>query len=250
MTRFLKILFEDEYLLAVNKDPCMHSVMQHHSVENSMAFALSNYLKDAAFISPKKEDSGLVQRLDFETSGVIIAAKSRRVWDLLHEASASNSMQKTYLSLVEGHFPNSLKLENFIGTSGRRSKKVRVFTKQARTKFRPLPAETSFKLLKFFKDSNLSLIEAHIYVGRRHQLRAHAAFVGHPLIGDALYGSSRSIEELGANLKYLGSSPDFFLHARRLKLQHPKTQKTLLIEAPLPEWINNIKGLSIFSQLS
>jgi len=246
----LKILFEDEHLLAINKDHSTHSVMQPNSIENSVAFALSNYLKDAALISPKKEDSGLVQRLDYETSGVIIAAKSREVWELLHRAPASNSIQKTYLSLVEGHFPNSLKLENLIGASGRHSKKVRVFTKQARSKFRCLPAETSFQLLKFFKHSDLSLIEANIHAGRRHQLRAHAAFAGHPLIGDTLYGSTRSMAELDCSLNCIDSRPNFFLHARRLKLQHPKTLKTLLIEAPLPEWINNIKCLSIFSHPS
>lgn len=243
----LDILYEDDFILALNKASCTHSVMQEHSIENSIAYALTFCLSGAAAISLKKEDSGLLQRLDFETSGVLLAAKNQLAWKAFHELNTAAESKKKYLTLVEGDFEESLSIRNYLGNPNRRAKKVRVYTDEPPKKARALLTETFFKKLKFDKNLNISLIEAALSLGRRHQVRAHAAFAGHPLFGDDLYGSSRRLGELLENPESLSRFPKFFLHASSISFIHPINKDRIIISAPLPNWACKINILADLS---
>ena len=242
LTSSLDIIYEDDFIIALNKPPCTHSVIQKGS-EESLALDLSRYLPGAASISLKEEDSGLVQRLDFMTSGVILGAKTREAWLRLKGMSDKSLIKKTYLTLVEGRFPSELTVESLLGSANRSSKKVRVYPPSSRNK-RTFPASTRYQLLKYFPDEDSSAVNVTLYLGRRHQVRVHAASSGHPISGDTLYGSRRSLEgESG--------SPAFLLHARCLSLQHPFTSAQIELKAPVPEWVKkNSFNSGMFSFLT
>lgn len=225
----LEILFEDDFLFAVNKPPCVHSVMQEGSRENSVAFALIQRYPAEAAVSLKEDDAGLVHRLDFETSGVLVAAKTREIWLALRELFSGELINKTYVALVEGEFPRSAEISSRLGSRHRHGKKVRVYSESSAAP-RTQPAHTSFERLDFLPAHRCSVVRALLASGRRHQIRAHAAHIGHPLAGDRLYGSTLDLSEVVEHPRE--SLPAFLLHASSIIFPHPVTGESLQITAP------------------
>ncbi len=213
----LEILFEDDFIIAINKPPCTHSVMQGSSRENSIAYSLFKRNPGACAVSFKEDDAGLVHRLDFETSGVLIAAKTRDVWIALREQFSGDKIKKTYLALVEGEFPETAVVSSRIGSRHRRGKKVRVYPESSDAP-RTQPAQTSFEQVKFIPDHSCSVVRAFLTSGRRHQIRAHASETGHPLFGDSLYGSTRSVSDTVYSTRDV---PSFLLHASSIVFPYP-----------------------------
>ncbi|MCB0340254.1 MAG: RluA family pseudouridine synthase [Bdellovibrionales bacterium] len=227
----LEILYEDEFLFAINKPAEIHSVMLEQSDSPSIAQILIESDPLWGEVSSKIEDAGLVNRLDFETSGILLAAKSKQIWIDLRATILSESVYKSYVALVEGHLCGQHEIDNFIGTSARRAKKVKVFLKEPRKKDRALPAKSEFVSLRYVEHFDATFVRAIIYCARRHQVRAHAQFLNHPLLGDELYGSTRNLTEtIGAK------SPGFFLHGERMKFVHPVSNEIVDISAPIPDW--------------
>jgi 23S rRNA pseudouridine1911/1915/1917 synthase len=156
---------------------------------------------------------------------VILGAKNRATWDTLYSALSQGTIKKSYVALIEGELKTEARVANFIGSPHRGAKKMKVYSMPPSPPVRALPAETTFRPLQYLDGFKLTLVEAIASPARRHQIRAHAAYIGHPLIGDALYGSKRS---LGA----LCSQPrDLFLHAWRLAFKHPTTGEDIRIES-------------------
>ncbi len=215
----------------------MHSVNlpQKNSSLSVAGFILSNDPK-AINISKKNEDAGLVNRLDFETSGIILAAKNSKTWNKLHGMFSEAKIEKFYYALLEGKIDNVNQIENYIGTTGRNSKKVKVFSKKPASKYRPLKAISRFKLIKYSKTKNISLCSIQIVTGRRHQIRAHAAYLKHALIGDKLYGSNQIIAD------YLGAEfpSSFYLQAYLYRFIHPDTKEEIIISSKLPAKIEKM----------
>ena len=206
--------------MAIKKPSCVHSVNSAKKTENhSIAEILIKNNPKAKLVSIKPEDGGLVNRLDYETSGIILAAKDRKTWGLMREKFKKSEIKKTYLAVMEGKVPESIKVENYIGSGGRNSKKVKVFSYKPPLKYRASAAATFFKRLKYNKENNTSLVEARIITGVRHQIRAHAKFIKHPLAGDKLYGS------------VFDSTDVFFLHSSGLEFLHPCTGEKLIIKS-------------------
>lgn len=235
----LEILYEDSSLLALNKPPCCHSAaLPAGKGGESIASVLLAAWPSLAAASEKPEDCGLIHRLDFETSGVLLAARTREAWKALRASSKAGRIAKRYTFLAEGLWKQEGKVEAFISSRYARSKKVQVSSSQPRSSARALPARTNFKATHQWPLLNISLVEAGLFEGRRHQVRALAAFLGSPLVGDALYGASTSLRPLMIPLKdgdnYL--VPDFLLHAQGIDFPHPLSGRSLRISAPLPEW--------------
>ncbi|MCO6431112.1 MAG: RluA family pseudouridine synthase [Deltaproteobacteria bacterium] len=239
--KMLHILTEDENFLAINKPSGVHSALLGKYEESSIAQQLLD--RDPSFhaASVSSRDAGLINRLDFETSGILIAAKTRRYWDALTALIKGGGISKSYLTLVQGKLePISSRV--YIGSPYRRGKKVRV-SPTPKTRF--LEAFSAFEPLGYSAEDSATYVEAQVRTGRRHQIRAHLSFLGHPLIGDRLYRSERLLHEISLLENRHGYSlPQFFLHAFRASFQDPANAgRKIEIEAPIPEPIAALEQL-------
>jgi len=235
----LKIAFEDEWFIALEKPANYHSADLPSKKGLSIASLLTEKYPSISKVAPKEVDAGLLQRLDFETSGLLIAAKSKKAWEALHLSIKENKLEKTYLALIEGKAKTNQIVSAGIGSPNRRGKKVRAFDSSKKLPPRTLPAESIFTSLHYFPKEKVSLVEVKAITGRRHQIRAHAAYAGMPLIGDSLYGSKRTLQEV-LNSETL---PSFFLHAWKLNFVHPVIGEKISIFASLPIYAKQLEDL-------
>ncbi len=217
-------------MFVVEKPALLHSVEIKNSKQTSLAQMLLDIYPNLSEVSQKPEDAGLIHRLDYESSGLLLGAKSKDIWLKLRAELKAERIKKEYLILVEGLFRKKLEINNFIGSRHRGSKKVTVTkTKVARS----LPAQTNFETLKLLREPKASLVKASAANARRHQVRAHAGYLGFPLLGDALYGSVRRLAELEFFRSKAEITP-FVLHATSLAFRHPITCGFLDFNSPLP----------------
>lgn len=223
----LKILYQSNSVFVIEKPRRCHSTALQNSPEHhSMAAALLAQFPELAEVSPKgREDGGLVQRLDFETSGALLVARGPQIWQQLHQELKTGTIEKEYLVVVHGQVDAPIKSRGWIGSRGRSSKTVRFFFDKPPSKFRSLPAELSGLPLAVDAAHNRSLLLVAIEGGRRHQIRAQLAALGTPLVGDPLYGGSNA-----------DISENFCLHAFRTTFTDPDTKNRITITAPIPAY--------------
>lgn len=162
---------------------------------------------------------GLVHRLDKDTSGVIVVARTSEAFDQLSAELRRREVERVYVALVEGRMsaPTGT-VDAPIGRDPSRPTRRAVVPggKHART---------HYEVVRYYEESEVSLLEARLETGRTHQIRVHLAAIDHPVAGDATYGATR--RDLAV--------PRTFLHASRVAFTHPTTGKRLEVEAPLPE---------------
>ncbi|HJZ62277.1 MAG TPA: RluA family pseudouridine synthase, partial [Miltoncostaeaceae bacterium] len=159
---------------------------------------------------------GIVHRLDRDTSGLLVVARSERVHRRLQRMLRERRIDRRYLALVHGRFPPALTVDRPVGRD--RRSRLRMSTRTAS----PRDAVTHLRLVEALPRH--SLVEARLETGRTHQVRVHLEAVGHPVVGDPLYG--RPEERLALDRQ--------FLHARRLAFEHPVTGEAVEVESPLP----------------
>ncbi len=218
----IPILYEDDDLCVLDKPAGIHSVMLEGGGASIAELLLAQNPKLAS-VSNNPNDAGLVQRLDYDTSGCLLVAKNKDSWEKLFFMLKSGEIKKTYLALVEGIFDEPKTVETFMASRSRHAKKVQVLRKE---KPRSLKAYSEFFPKEIDQKQRISLVEGHAPTARRHQIRAHLAYLGHPLVGDSLYGSERTLPR---HLKRR-----FLLHAESLLFTHPHQGQELLISSPLP----------------
>ncbi len=217
----LDILYEDDALLAINKpvDMVVHPAAGNWS--GTFVHALlyhCNHLPKGETLRP-----GIVHRLDKQTTGVLLAAKTERAQSKLVESFAARRIEKTYLAVCVGN-PKERVIEGNIGRHPVHRKKMAVIKEGGK------PARTLCKILRF--SSPLSLVELGAETGRTHQLRVHLQSIGTPILGDPVYGTPSLNKKYGVERQ--------LLHAHRLVFDHPITGAHLVIEAPLPEDMTSI----------
>ncbi len=210
----LAVLFADDTLVAVGKPAGVPSHPLRPGELGTAANALCARFPGCATASPDAREGGLVQRLDTGTSGVLIAARTADAWAPLHAALTAEDCEKTYLAEVTGTPPGGGVEEAPIGRVGRRGTRVRVGGGR-----RPLEARTVWQLVE--QREATALVRAHLHAGRTHQVRAHLAAAGYPIVGDEQYGSGGEA---------------LHLHAAAVRFRHPVSGQTILIEAPPPDW--------------
>lgn len=224
--------------------------MAQGSSNPSVAAALLDTSPELASVSPTSGDAGLVQRLDFETSGLLLLARSRAVWEKLRALSEGEKILKGYIALVEGRPEAEKVAHSWLGNPNRGAPRVRVYPSEPSPKARALPATTDFIGVQYHQEKDVGIVRAEFTVGRRHQVRAHAGSLSMPLLGDVKYGATRSIFEVFPNA---GATPPFLLHGAALKLPHPETGELLSFEAPMPEpfrlIVEDIPGWHLFKHL-
>jgi 23S rRNA pseudouridine1911/1915/1917 synthase len=208
----LCILYEDADVVVVDKPAGM---VVHAGAGHSHGTLVNALLHRFGALSTLHGDlrPGIVHRLDRETSGVLVVARTDCAHQSLAAQFAARQVEKIYLALVHGQTPLHGRLTSPIARDPVR--RVRMTTKLASGR----AALTEFKRLEAF--DRFSYLEVQLGTGRTHQIRVHLASIRHPIVGDRLYGAPAS--PLGR----------FFLHAHRLQFQSPSTGQTIRIESPL-----------------
>ena len=221
----LKILYEDEYIIVINKPANIAS-------QNSVGWygpSIVGILTASGYKLYKNEDDpqqdGIVHRLDVGTSGVIVLAKDEFAYKNLKDQFKYRTVTKTYHALLEGDIGEvSGAIYDPIGQINDEDYAFDVMPEGK-------PSTTNYKKLWVFPEFNmfpaLSLVEINLETGRTHQIRLHFSNINHPLVGDLRYGSDRGIAGR-LNLKHQ------WLHAKQLEFNHPLTGKRLIFNSEYP----------------
>ena len=222
----LDILFEDKSLLVLNKPVglVVHPAAGHE--EHTLVNALLHHCRGSLSGIGGVARPGIVHRLDKETSGCLVVAKNDATHLALSRQFASRQVGKIYNAIVCGEIAReSGEIRAAIARHPSHRKRM-----AARDDDSGRAAHTSYRVLERLNAA--TLVEAQIHTGRTHQVRVHFQFLGHPLVGDETYGSRQN-----ARLKELTNyaAPRVMLHARELSFIHPRTEKPMTFEAPLPK---------------
>ncbi|HES1193005.1 TPA: RluA family pseudouridine synthase [Streptococcus pyogenes] len=214
----LDIIYEDDALAIINKPQGM---VVHPS--GTMVNALMYHIKDLSSINGVVRP-GIVHRIDKDTSGLLMVAKTDAAHQALAEELKAKKSLRKYLAIVHGNLPNDRgMIEAPIGRSEKDRKKQAVTAKGKE-------AVTRFTVLERFGD--YSLVELQLETGRTHQIRVHMAYIGHPVAGDPLYGPRKTLSGHGQ-----------FLHAKTLGLTHPMTGKEMIFTVEAPEIFQKVLKL-------
>ena len=236
----LDILYEDEDLLFVNKPAGIVSHPSKSHFRDSLASGIRHYFD----LTDPRSHVHLTGRLDKDTSGIICAAKNGAAKERMTALRRSGALRKEYLALVCGTFPSralhgtiDIPMEIYRDHADRDHLKVRPGTEGAPDTFRAVThyevlSSESIPLSDTESSFDVSLLRLWLDTGRMHQIRFHMSAAGHPLVGDALYGTKTP----GADYSGIPALSYAALHAWKESFPHPFTGRYMQIEAPLPEW--------------
>lgn len=213
-----EVVYEDDDIVVVNKPA---GLVVHPGAGNPDGTLVNGLVARYPEMTSVGESDrpGIVSRLDVGTSGLMVVARSGSAYAFLVEQFSEHFVRRTYVALVDGHIESDAGEVNApIGRSARQRTRMAVVNdgKDALTRYRVLR--------RFDEPRPSSLVECELETGRTHQIRVHMSAIGHPVIGDDLYG--KSSEGLGV--------PRPMLHATRLRLEHPKSGELMEFESPLP----------------
>jgi 23S rRNA pseudouridine1911/1915/1917 synthase len=222
----LDILFEDQSLLVLNKPAglVVHPAAGHeeHTLVNALLHHCAGELSGIGGVARP----GIVHRLDKETSGCLVVAKNDATHLALSKQFAERRVEKIYNAIVCGKLArDSGEIRAAIARHPSHRKRMAVCDDDSGR-----AAHTSWRVLEKLKAA--TFVEAQIHTGRTHQVRVHFQFLGHPLAGDETYGSKQN-KKLAELTGY--TAPRVMLHARELSFIHPRTEKEMSFESPLPK---------------
>ncbi len=206
----LDIVYEDEDIVIINKA----SGMVVHPASGNYENTLVNALIYRYNLDDTNVRSGIVHRIDKDTSGLVIVAKNDKTLELLTEMFKNKEIKKTYLAIVDGVINNKSGTINAPITRDVKDRKKMMVGKDGKNSI------THFYVLKTFK--NNTYLSLNLETGRTHQIRVHMAYIGHPITNDKVYGKENT-------------SFGQYLHASKLEFVHPITKKEIKVEAELPE---------------
>ena len=210
----LNILYEDEYLLIVDKPPFMPVHPSSNNYENTLSNGIKYYFETNNLnikIRP-------VNRLDKDTSGIVVFAKNQYIQEALIKQMKTNDFKKEYIAVLEGNFEEDyIKVDAPIGR-----KENSIIERQVRND--GADSITKFYVLKRFE--NYTLVKCLLLTGRTHQIRVHSKYINHPIIGDSLYGNKSDLINRQA------------LHSNKIEFIHPVLNKQITINSEIPNDIN------------
>ena len=217
----IDIVYEDNDLAVINKPQGMvvHPAPgnPNHTLVNALLYHFNALSNSGEAFRP-----GIVHRIDKNTSGLLVVAKNNEAHLGLAEQISKHTCARTYLALTEGEFKN---MEGeVIAPIGHDPKDYKKMAIVPDGKY----AETHYRVVALF--NGFSLVEFKLKTGRTHQIRVHAKSLGHPIVGDDVYGPKAQKFNLAGQL----------LHAAKLELTHPKTGKKLTFTAPIPDYFESV----------
>ncbi|HEY8362059.1 MAG TPA: RluA family pseudouridine synthase [Tissierellaceae bacterium] len=219
----LDIIYEDYDLLVLNKGPNMVVHLTRSHLNNTLSNGIAKYFMEKGI----KKKIRFVNRLDMDTTGVLIVAKNPFAHQQLSLQLEKNSVEKRYMAVVSGVVKkDSDYIDIPIGRDEEEGSIRKIVTENGQR------AITKYSVIERYKDA--TLLDVQIFTGRTHQIRVHLNYIGHPIIGDVLY-NERS--------QYISRQA---LHSYYLKIQHPRSKEMIEFNAPLPqdmkELINHLKS--------
>ncbi|MGN1311167.1 MAG: RluA family pseudouridine synthase [Clostridia bacterium] len=214
----LQIIYEDKHLLAINKHA---GIPVHPSIlhfDDSLASGVKYYFDRIGL----KKKIRAVNRIDLNTSGLVLFAKNEYIQECLIKQMKKSSFKKTYLAIVHGHIKEKSGIIN--APIGRKENSIiaRCILSEGQK------AITHYEVLQEF--DKYSLVKCIIETGRTHQIRVHMAYIGNPLIGDTLYNPNENLEIIKRHA----------LHSYKMEFIHPISKKIISLEAELPEDMKKI----------
>ena len=229
----LDIRFEDEYLIVLSKQAGLvcHPAPGH--VDDTLANALDAHCGYGHLgMLQGEERPGIVHRLDRDTSGLMVAAKDDRTQKALQDLIRLRVLDRRYVVLVHGYVaPDDGTIVTGIARSTKDRLRMAVSDDPGARE-----AITTFKTLERFeagrRDEGYSLLECHLYTGRTHQIRVHMRHIGHPVVGDPLYGKGSLLQNKGLTRQ--------FLHSWHIRFDHPCTGETIELADRLPDDLLNV----------
>lgn len=237
----LNIMFEDEYLIIVNKPPGMVTHPAHKNYSGTLVNGLMHYIaqKNEKLSEERGSDrAGIVHRLDKDTSGILVVAKDEETHRRLSELFKVHDIEREYWAVVWGRFDKKKgKIDKPLARARNDRKKV-VVDEDGKQ------AITEYEVIKEF--DFLSLIKLKLHTGRTHQIRVHMHSIGHPVFGDPDYQGRKphGVHLTNKNKELIANLLDSFdrqaLHAKVLGFAHPMTKKKVRFESELPEDIQTL----------
>ncbi len=234
----LRVIYEDDEVIVVDKPAGLVVHPAPGNPDRTLVNALIAHCGESLRGIGGVARPGIVHRLDKDTSGLMVAAKTEGAQASLSAQFAERSIERSYHALVWGTpMPPQGRIEGNIGRSPRNRKKMAVVQRGGKT------AATAYRVLARFLEGAIALVECRLETGRTHQIRVHLTAKGHPIVGDPLYGRATAsrLNTLSAGLAAaISALPGQMLHARSLGFRHPKSGETLTFESPYPP---NLKAL-------
>ena len=209
----LKIIYEDNDIIVVDKPSKILTISNKNEKEKTLYREVSNYLKK------KNTKVFIIHRLDYDTSGVIMFAKNKKVQELYQNSWNTLAKKREYTTIVEGITNSRGHIESYLKTS----KTLKVYSTKNKD---GLFSITDYERIKY--NNKYSMLRIIISTGRRNQIRCHMSDIGHPIIGDSRYHSKDN------PLNRLA------LHANKLEITNPITNKLMIFISDIPEEFNNI----------
>ena len=219
----LDIVYEDDYLLIVNKKSgiVVHPAAGNYSGTLVNALLYRFDLKGGS----EKYRPGIVHRIDKDTSGLMVVAKDEKTHELLSEMIKNKEVERKYIAIVEGVIPHETgTIDAPIGRDINNRQKMAVTSVNGKDSI------THFRVLERF--SKYTLIECTLETGRTHQIRVHMAYIGYPIVNDPVYGRSKNTTEYGQ-----------YLHSKSIRFIHPITKKEIYVETDMPLEFKEFLGI-------
>jgi 23S rRNA pseudouridine1911/1915/1917 synthase len=211
----VRVAYADAALVVLDKPAGIPSLALRHSETNTVANFLTARFPETLTAGPHPLEAGLVHRIDTVTSGLLLAARTPYAYTSLRQQFHARAVEKAYLAAVEGHLRTDGQATFWLAPEGPRGQRMRVVApgqgQEALTTYTPLEALPGH-----------TLVRLTIATGVRHQIRAHLAALGHPIVGDTVYGAAEEAERL-------------CLHAETLVFRHPLTGQRLRFDSPVPQ---------------
>jgi|LSQX01.3.fsa_nt_gb 23S rRNA pseudouridine1911/1915/1917 synthase len=222
----LDIIYEDDYLLVINKPQGMVVHPGAGNFSGTLVNALINYCGDNLSQINGVIRPGIVHRIDKDTSGLILVVKNNEAHIKISQQLKEHKMNRIYVAIVNGVLKHDIGTINApIGRHPVNRLKMTVTSKNSRN------AVTHFKVIERF--DRYTLVECKLETGRTHQIRVHMDYIGHPIVGDPIYGNAKSDFRLNGQL----------LHAATLGFNHPKTGEYMEFKSELPQYFNEVINL-------
>ncbi len=236
----LDIVYEDEHLAVINKPAGMvvhpGAGVQSGTLANAIAYHFAESFKEQNRDDPDSMRIGIVHRLDKDTSGLIVVAKTDEMHEALSEQFRERQVYKSYVALVHGATEQNMgKIDAPIGRNKHNRLRMKVAT-YGRT------ALSEWRVRQRFE--KFTLLDVEIKTGRTHQIRVHMGYINHPVVGDEIYNEGRDNTIADITVRNaIATMRRFFLHAEKLSFTHPKTGERMEFTQELPPELTEFLGL-------
>ncbi len=214
----IRVVYESQSVLGLDKPPDIPSIALYFTDTHTVANFLLAHYPETARASATPLEAGIVHRLDTPTSGLLLAARTASAYTALRAQFSNMQVKKDYLAVACGTLRLNGRMRFFLAPEGKRGQRMRLLSAEQAQKGQE--AQSTYTCLE--ANAHTTLLRIRIHTGVRHQIRAHLAALGHPLVGDTHYGAPAGAKRLA-------------LHAEALQFRHPQTGESVQLSSPVAD---------------